>query len=415
MQNPDTKKNILFISYDGMTDPLGESQVIPYMQGLTSAGYHITILSCEKPAIYQQSKSAISKLISESGMEWVPIPYTKKPPVLSTLYDTWRLKKEAAKIHKKTPIHMVHTRSGTPALVGRWLKKKFGIKFLHDIRDFYADSRVDSGSWDQNSFLYRKVYQYLKKAEADQLQNCDGAVCLTYAAEKILRQSPDFDSAKPLMVIPCSVDLALFDQASIDQQQKTAVAQQLNIREDDIIISYLGSIGGWYMVKEMMQFFTVLLQKIPKAKFLFISPNSHDFILENARQYNIPEEKIISVKAVRKEIPTLLSLSQYAVFFIKPCFSKQASSPTKHGELMAMGIPVITNTGVGDLATIVEKYNSGILLHEFTDQAFDDAVKKLSATSFNPSEIRKGALEFYSLSQAVAKYTEIYSRILGGH
>ena len=41
-------KRILFISYDGMTDPLGQSQVIPYLQGLSKHGYEIFLLSCEK-------------------------------------------------------------------------------------------------------------------------------------------------------------------------------------------------------------------------------------------------------------------------------------------------------------------------------------------------------------------------------
>ena len=41
--------NVLFISYDGMTDPLGGSQVIPYLRGLAAHGHSITIVSAEKP------------------------------------------------------------------------------------------------------------------------------------------------------------------------------------------------------------------------------------------------------------------------------------------------------------------------------------------------------------------------------
>ncbi|MEI9956314.1 MAG: hypothetical protein WDM90_08440 [Ferruginibacter sp.] len=59
-------------------------------------------------------------------------------------------------------------------------------------------------------------------------------------------------------------------------------------------------------------------------------------------------------------MPLLLSLSQFSVFFIKPCYSKQSSSPTKHGEIMAMGIPLITNSGVGD----VEKNCAPISMQE---------------------------------------------------
>ncbi len=33
------KGHILYISYDGMTDPLGQSQVLPYLKGLAKKGY----------------------------------------------------------------------------------------------------------------------------------------------------------------------------------------------------------------------------------------------------------------------------------------------------------------------------------------------------------------------------------------
>ena len=42
-------KNILYLSYDGLTDPLGQSQILPYLAGLSEAGYTITIISFEKP------------------------------------------------------------------------------------------------------------------------------------------------------------------------------------------------------------------------------------------------------------------------------------------------------------------------------------------------------------------------------
>ena len=52
-------KKILFISYDGMTDPLGQSQVIPYLSGLTKFGYGFTILSCDKPEKFTENKNYV--------------------------------------------------------------------------------------------------------------------------------------------------------------------------------------------------------------------------------------------------------------------------------------------------------------------------------------------------------------------
>jgi len=180
------------------------------------------------------------------------------------------------------------------------------------------------------------------------------------------------------------------------------------------VISYLGSIGGWYLTEEMLQFCKLLSKRIPAAKFLFISPHRHEEIKAIAAQYEIPADKVLVKKASRVQVPALLSLSSYSIFFIKPCYSKQSSSPTKHGEIMAMGIPVITNGGVGDVAEIVQSANSGIVINEFTDEVFETAINEVvSKKDYDAASIRAGAVKWYSLESAIEKYTRIYKSILG--
>ena len=413
MANERMQKKILFISYDGMTDPLGQSQVIPYLQGLSKNGFQLFILSCEKQSAFLQNETAVKKMLAGYNIQWVPIDYTKKPPVLSTIKDIIKLKKKAKQIHRLYDIDMVHTRPGIPALVGLWMKQTLGIKFLHDIREFYAESRVDGGMWNMNNSLYKMVYRYFIKKEKEQVAVSDGIVCLTYAAEKIIRQLPEYKSSIPLAVIPCSADMDLFDPSTINTAQKQQLQNELNIGEKDLIISYLGSIGGWYMTSEMLRFCKRLSDKIPQARFLFISPHLHDVIASEAEKYGLPADKLIVKHGRRAEVPALLSLSNYSIFFIKPCYSKLSSSPTKHGEIMAMGIPVITNSGVGDVKEIVNKYHGGYVLDDFTDKAFDAVVDSiLGKKIFDADEIHNGAIEFYSLEKAVEQYTAIYREIL---
>ena len=213
-------KNILFISYDGMTDPLGQSQVIPYIIGLTKYGYQFTILSCEKPARFQQNKNHVDEILEPYSIKWVPIAYHKKPPVLSSIYDVAMLKRKATQLHTLQKFDMVHTRAGIPSLIGLWMKKKFNVKFLHDVREFYADSRVDGGIWNLKNPLYKIIYKYFKRIEEEEVKRCDGMVCLTYAAKKIIQQWPQYSEKVILEVIPCSTDMALFDPEQINPEQK---------------------------------------------------------------------------------------------------------------------------------------------------------------------------------------------------
>ncbi len=406
-------KKILFISYDGMTDPLGQSQVIPYLQGLSRAGFKIFLLSCEKKQVFLQNKPVVEKILEGYNITWIPLNYTKTPPVFSTILDIIKLRKAAKKIHRENKLDMVHTRPGVPELVGLWMKKTMGVKFLNDIREFYADSRVEGGMWRLSNPLYKTVYRFFKRKETESVSKSDGIVCLTYAAEKIIKEWKEYKSNIPLQVIPCSADLSLFDPAKISEAEKTTLRSALNISKDDFVISYLGSIGGWYLTDEMMQFCKVLMDKIRTAKILFISPHRHNEIQVVASKYGIDSDKVIIQKAGRQEVPKLVSLSNYSVFFIKPCYSKQSSSPTKHGEIMAMGIPLITNSGVGDVETISNRYNAGIIIREFNEKEFIKVASQVAAgATFNIEEIRQGAKEVYSLERAVEKYIAIYNSIL---
>ena len=396
-----------------MTDPLGQSQVIPYLAGLTKFGYQFTILSCEKPEKYEANREYVQKLIAAYPIQWSPVKYHKKPPVLSTAYDIMVMRRTAAKLHRQNKFDLVHTRPGVPTITGLWMKKKFGIKFLNDIREFWADSRVDGGMWNISNPVYNKIFKFFKKHEDECLVRADYNSCLTYAAKKELQSWKHIPNQPlPIEVIPCSVDLELFNPEKIDKAAKEKFRKELNIQEGDFVISYLGSIGGWYLTAEMLRFCRLLSDKIPAAKFLFISPHRHDEITAAAEKYGLSPEKIITRKGMRHEVPVLLSLSQYSIFFIKPCYSKISSSPTKHGEIMAMGIPVITNGGVGDVADIVTKYNGGYIVDDFSDPAFERVIEKLiSGNGFNAAEIRNGAKDFYALDTAVERYRKVYSSI----
>ncbi len=406
-------KRILFISYDGMTDPLGQSQVIPYLKGLTKFGYRFTILSCDKPAKYAANKNYVEQLITGFPITWESLPYHKNPPVLSAVYDYYALKRKALALHLAQPFDMVHSRPGTPSLVALYMKKKFGIKFLNDIRGFWADERVDGGIWNLNNPFFKKIYQFFKRHEYNCLLHADYNISLTYKGRDVLYSEKNIPNQPiPIEVIPCSADMDLFNPEKVDALLKQKFREELKITEGDFVISYLGSIGGWYLTDEMVRFCKLVCDKIPKAKFLFISPDSHEQIALAATKCGLSANRIIVKRAKRHEVPALLSLSTYSVFFIKPCHSKLASSPTKHGEIMAMGIPVITNAGVGDVADIVTKYNGGYVLNDFSEKSFNEVIEKiLIGNTFDTTGIRKGASDFYALENAVERYRKVYDRI----
>ena len=86
-------KCFLFVSIDGMTDPLGQSQVLPYLVGLAKKGNKIAIVSCEKKENWEIHHAIIESIIMEAGITWDYCFYETGKPFISQLQNYLALKK----------------------------------------------------------------------------------------------------------------------------------------------------------------------------------------------------------------------------------------------------------------------------------------------------------------------------------
>jgi len=97
------------------------------------------------------------------------------------------------------------------------------------------------------------------------------------------------------------------------------------------------------------------------------------------------------------------------VFFIRSTYSKKASSPTKQGEIMAMGVPIVCNAGVGDTDRIIREHEAGAVIENFGPENYREAIEP----NWNQEATTQGALKVYSLEEGVKKYHAIYQYIHG--
>jgi glycosyltransferase involved in cell wall biosynthesis len=402
------EKKVVFLSYDGITDPLGQSQILPYLFGLSSnKNYKITIVSFEKIKNHLQNKDVILNKLKENNIDWIPLKYTKYPPIISTLWDIYRLKKVVNKLKVKG-LDLIHCRSYITSLVILRFKKKYNTPFIFDMRGFYPDERVDGKIWSLKNIIYKKIYNYFKSKEKEFLQFSDYTISLTENGKKEI-SSWNLPNQSKIKVIPCCTDENLFKTKNIQN-----VRSELGFNKDDFIISYVGSIGTWYMLDEMLDFFKCLQIKKPNAKFFFITKDDPQLILEKAKNKDIEISSIKIQPSSREMMPSYIGASNFSIFFILPVFSKKASSPTKMGEIMNLGIPIICNSGVGDVDEIMEKSMPELLVKDFSSYEYDRVIDLITNNyNPNPKNITKTSHSYYSLVKGVEKYKEVYKEILG--
>ncbi len=387
-------KAILYLSYDGLTDQLGRSQILPYLTGLALMGYKITIISFEKENRFSSAGQSIRETCNRSGIKWNPLTYHKDPPVLSTLYDMHALSRACKKLIAVENFHIVHCRSYITAIVGLSLKKKYGLKLIFDMRGFWADERVESGIWNQHNPVFKQIYKYFKRKERQLLHFADHVIVLTEAAKiEILT----WKVTHKITTIPCCVDLQLFDPSHFDSMDRRELRDQLGIAPDDFVLLYLGSLGTWYLLEEMLLFFEKVKEQRPGAKFLILTPDRD--VVESSQD--------IIVKTVdRSMVPRYIMMCDASVCFIKPTFSKTGSSATKMAEVLAMNIPVATNPGWGDIEYLSNHVNGLFIIsndHQIPHKFFEKGACSRHEPFF---------FDFFSLTKGIETYHKVYQSML---
>lgn len=389
-----------------MTDPLGQSQVLPYLVELSKKGYRFHLISFEKKERFEKHRKEIRSICTEAGIEWHPQDYTFGG-VKQTLKQVRKMIRVSDYLFDRHRFEIIHCRSYISALAGIRLKKKYKVPFVFDMRGFWADERVDGKLWNLSNPLYKRIYKYFKNKERRFVQDADAIVSLTQAGMDEMRSWNYTDIDSKTTVIPCCVNLNLFRGI----EKTSNLRAQLNIAEKSKVLGYIGSIGTWYMLSEMLDFYRVYRKNDNGAVFLFISAEDPEVLLKAAREKGIPENEIRVRAVMHSEVPNYVSLFDCSVFFILPSYSKIASSPTKQGELMAMGIPIVCNNGVGDTASIIEGFQAGSVVSEFNEAAYMKAIEGLSHVDIKRSI--QGAHEVFSLEEGAKRYAEIYARISG--
>ena len=389
----------LYISYDGMLEPLGQSQVLSYLKRL-AANRRIHLISFEKSADWANAfeRDRIANDIASAGIVWHPLRYHKRPSAVATAWDIGCGTALGLWLVLRYRLRIVHARSYVPSVMALALKRLTGAKYIFDMRGFWADERVDGGLWPRSGRMFRVA----KGFERRFLLAADHVVSLTHTA---MREMERFDYLQghmpPVTVIPTCADLTRFKPLPRD----TGGA---------FVLGYVGAVGLYYLFDEVAACFAQLLCMQPDARFLIVNRGQHAYIRERLAVAGVPNANVELTTATHAEVPHQMSRMDAGIFFIKPVFSKQASAPTKLAEFLGCGIPCLSNAGVGDMAEVLEGEQVGVAIKSFDAVSSSVALQQLLELVADPETPRRcvtAAQRHFSLDNGVELYGEIYQKL----
>ncbi len=395
--------SVLYLTRNGLLEPLGQSQIFPYLKCLAS-GASITLISFEKHADLADRSANSYALFqcSEHGICWISLRFHAYPrllaPALAILQLTFVALWQWRRNHKPD---LIHARSYVPAAIALLLHRLTNVPFIFDMRALWPEELITARRLRRGSWLHLVLLWFERRC----IKEASGVVTLTQASVNYLKATYPRDLAnQQIVVIPTCVDLQRF------QPPSPSATEQL-------VIGCIGTVlSGWFLIVWLRAFFEAVARFDSTARFELISRDPKEAILAAFQPARALADRLRIQSASPAEMPTILQRHTTSVmFYAGGLTSELGRSPTRMAEVLACGRPVVANPGVGDVEQVIRQHRVGVLAAGPSPDQMDTCVTELYALLEDidlASRCRRTAEQLFSLESGSSAYRQLYAQIL---
>lgn len=321
------------------------------------------------------------------------------------LFDGGRkLAQEMGRVALSREYDVLVARSLLPAasvLATPWPNKRF----IFDADGLSADERLDFAGWSPTGLKYKMA----RAVESAALRRAAVTLTRTHAAKEVLLTRGA--RAQDTLVAPNGSDETRFRPTSPSERSQVRAAH--GFAPDDLVAVYCGTIGKQYRPDLMAAFVARLRERSARPVRLVVLSPAVEAGLEIGLRAGLSPESVVSTSVAPDEVAPYLGAADVGLAFREPAPSQCAVSPIKVGEYVLCGTPVATNSGVGDLDTLLGA-ELGLVAAEPTIPAIQELAERFLACSFDRERVRAVGLKQFSLNVAVDGYTQGIRTALNG-
>jgi hypothetical protein len=367
--------DLTYITIDSLSEGVGSSQITPLISRLAKSGLKINLISYEKI----KPKNDLIDFFKLLDVDWNAQPFGPNG-LVGGLQRLNNLRQEIPNSN------LIHARSDIPAVSGIASGK---APVLWDVRSLWADQKIII----QENFIHSSLYRGYRGLEGIAARKSSAMSTLTSAVVPVLEQRhkilPRFR-----IVVPTAVDLEKF---------------RLNSRFPATIKALFSGTYNDYYDLELSRTFLRELQNLVPIKTYWARP------LESRTSHlGVGEERVIP--ATQREMATLIPNYSFGVSVCKlnagPSLS--AAMPTKIGEFLACGRPIVVNRGLGDMDSFIKEFDAGVILDGTMENLRNSAETLISLLSDpeTPNRCRALAEKYFSMDTGAKKYLDLYSQVV---
>jgi len=370
----------LYVCYLSVADPLVDSQVLAYLEGLAATGHTIHLLSFEPAGDDRSQRRRTRAALRARGIEWHRLRYHKRPSLPATVYDVVCGALTCAWLVRRHRLHAIHARNHVPAAMAMLAAPVAPHRLIFDVRGLMAQEYVDAGHWRSGGIAARLTGRVQRAG----LRRAAGIVVLTERVRSLLFGAGDH-GRDGVFVIPCCADV---ERLAAGRGERDAERQRLGLNAERVLV-YVGKFGGWYMDAELARLFLVAAETIDDLHLLVVTQADAREFGELLAADGIDSGRCTITSVVHERLGAVLGAADAAVALVA--------------------------TAIGDTAELLRGGETGIVLTEFTDQAYRRAAGELAALIDDPRTAERCtalARERVSLAQVgLPRYRALYQHV----
>ncbi|WFM69994.1 glycosyltransferase [Halomonas sp. CKK8] len=394
--------NTLYLTRNGLLEPLGQSQVFAYLRGL-SREHTITLITYEKPEDWADStRMARARADCEAhGIRWLPQRFRHTPRIISPALNMLRMAWLSWREVRNGRAELIHARSYIPAAVALAVHRLTGVLFIFDMRALWPEELITAGRLRRGSLLHKAI-AWVERAC---LARGAAVVSLTHAAvEHLHRTYPQELNGQRIAVIPTCADLVRFTPAA-------------KRHEGLLVHGCIGTVlSGWFRTDWLASWLAVAAKRDAQARFEIVTRDD----AKQVRQSLDPERQLgerltIGPRAPEAMPEAVRGHDHSIMFYAGGEVSELGRSPTRMAEVLGCGLPVVANAGVGDVAAIIREWRVGVLVEGSEPSQINAALEALDELSQDPglpTRCRRAAEAIFSLDAGTEAYRALYAEVL---
>lgn len=404
-------KRLLYLTADGLLQPLGFSQVVRVVEGLSRRGWPYRIFSLERAADVADPRRVrdLAARLDASGVDWKFATYGEGGGAGAAARNEALLIEAATGAKELGGIHARAYHSAVAAFA-RWLSDR--TPYLFDARSYWFDERLEDGRWFTNPIRLGIA----RGVEHQLFAQASGVVSLTELQAEDVRSGRFGPSRhKAVQCITTCADFEDFSRRPSDACVHVPVPIREALR-GKCVIGIIGSINRSYLVDETLALVAAVLRLHPRAHLLVLSGQRNEYE-SRLGLMAIDPARFTLARADHEVMPEWLSLIDWGMLLLNPGSpAKRASMPTKLAEFLACGVRPVQfgcNTEVSDW---VRSAGSGFVLTDVSQKSLEDAAARIVSAGAEDglrATARSLAAAHFSLQAGLERYEQVLLATFG--